>query len=197
MPTENFWPPNEEEWPKLLEELPAAGRNVARTLVAKAVREHADNAEHDRAQRDMREKVAEVSGRNVAEMTRSLDQFARHEFKAARDHLKAFAQNFSAELKITFYLPRSRRKRLLMRLMLAWLAGGGAFAVSTGPLARFLSALMDRVPNEKSLTERGAKEALGHFARLVVRRAVLRPQVGLAINERKVLTIGPTGKPKP
>jgi hypothetical protein len=67
-------------------------------------------------------------------------------------------------------------ERLLGRLVLAWLGAGGKFSISTGPLAKFLSATTDYLPSEwdEHITEDAAKKFLGRFRYLVIKKETLR-----------------------
>jgi hypothetical protein len=201
---DTHWPPSEEEWRDYLRDLPAEGWSATRTWVEKGVCEHAGNAERDQVQHSAREKVAkqfeQIRTKLTTKLPESIDgltPITPDEFEAVRNHLKAAAQNLSPEqLNTASFLPSNRRERLYARFIMAWLAGGGDFAISTGPLARFLSAILDHVPDERPIIEYGAKAVLTRFARRVL-EAGLSTQAKLEIDDSKIFVIDPDGKPRP
>jgi hypothetical protein len=92
-----------------------------------------------------------------------------------------------SKLDVELFSPSSRFERLLIELTLAWLVQAkGDFAISLGPLNRFLSAIVNHALGEETLTEFKARNFLKHFARCVIRNVGLSAEAKLTIDESKV-----------
>ena len=200
-----LWPPGEDEWRELLQQLPPhADRGAVRQAIEVAVRKHIEDKKHHRRFHDLWQRIIEAgrSWQKVGEYFRLIQQLKDFPLDPHTEAVLGSAEALGqirrpAKIRTADY---AAAERLKSRLSRAWTDQGQAkMPISeTGPFVDFFCAVTARVL-PPGLGGGGVKSFVRREKR---RRAMLtllkaREGVVMRIDEDKVYLIDASGQRNP